>query len=217
MTLLDIARGPALEWSLIIFAAGSLWRLVGAWWVRRAVDLSEPRSQSTMAGGLRTIFTRLWPREEFRSKTLFGVAVGYAMHIGLAVVVFLFTPHILFIDGLFGISWPGISNDLVMFAGVVTVAALVALLVRRLTSPLLKSISNADDYISWVMTLLPVLTGMMAYAHIGGPYQTVLAVHILTVEAMLIWFPFGKLFHAVLWIPSRAQMGAAMQRRGVKA
>lgn len=217
MTLLDVARGPALEWSLIIFAAGTLWRLVGALLVRRAADLSEPRSRSTVAGGIRTVFTRMWPRKEFHSKTLFGTIAGYAMHIGLAVVVFLFTPHILFIDSLFGISWPGIPNGVVMFFGVITVAAMVALLIRRITTPLLKTISGADDYVSWVMTLLPVLTGMMAYAHIGGPYQTVLAIHILTVEAMLIWFPFGKLFHAVLWIPSRAQMGAAMQRRGVKA
>ena len=217
MTLLDVARGPALEWSLIIFAAGTLWRLIGALLVRRAADLSEPRSHSTVAGGIRTVFTRMWPRKEFYSKTLFGTIAGYAMHIGLAVVVFLFTPHILFIDSLFGISWPGIPNGMVMFFGVITVAALVALLIRRITTPLLKMISNADDYISWVMTLLPVLTGMMAYAHIGGPYQTVLAIHILTVEAMLIWFPFGKLMHAVMWIPSRAQMGAGMQRRGVKA
>ena len=139
------------------------------------------------------------------------------LHFGLAIVVFLFTPHILFIDSMFGISWPGIPNGLVMFAGAVTIAALVAQLIRRLTTPLLQVISSADDYISWVMTLLPVLTGMMAYARIGGPYQTLLAVHILTVEAMLIWFPFGKLFHAFLWVPSRAQLGAAMQRRGVKA
>ncbi len=217
MTLLDFARGPALHWALIIFVAGSLWRLLGAFLVRREKDLSDPRSHSTAAGGLRTIFTRMWPRKEFQSSTLFSVVAGYAMHIGLAIVVFLFTPHILFIDSLFGISWPGISNDLVMFAGVVTVAAMVALLIRRINTPVLKLISTPDDYISWVITILPVITGMMAYAHIGGPYQTVLAVHILTVELLLIWFPFGKLFHAIWWVPSRAQIGAGMQRRGVKA
>ena len=75
-------------------------------------------------------------------------------------------------------------------------------------------ISNADDYISWVMTLLPVLTGMMAYAHVGGPYQTVLAIHILTVEAMLIWFPFGKLAHAVLAFVSRYRTGVEFTRKG---
>lgn len=217
MTLLDFARGTGLQWALIIFVAGSVWRLLGALLVRRREDLSAPRSDATLAGGFRTVFTRFLPHKEFYSTTLFTVVLAYVMHIGLAIVVFLFTPHILFIDSMFGIAWPGIPNDLVMVAGAVTLAALVAMLVRRLTSPVLKMISNPDDYISWVMTTLPVLTGMMAYAHIGGPYQTVLAVHILSVEAMLVWFPFGKLFHAVLWVPSRAQMGAAMQRRGVKA
>lgn len=217
MTLLDFARGPALEGALIIFAAGSLWRLIGVLVLRRRADLSAPRSHAALAGGVRTLFSRMLPRRAFVAGTRFGVVAGYAMHLGLAVVVFLFTPHILFFDSLFGIAWPGIPNGLVMFAGAVTVAALLALLIRRLTTPLLKSISSADDYISWLMTLLPVVTGMLAYAHVGGPYPTVLAVHILSVEAMLIWFPFGKLFHAVLWMPSRMQMGAAMQRRGVRA
>ena len=217
MTLLDLARGPALEWSLIIFVGGSLWRLVAVLLARRTRDLSEPRSHSTLAGGVRAVFSRFKPRPEFHAGAMSTVILGYVMHIGLAIVVFLFTPHILFIDSLLGLSWPGISNDLVMFVGAITVAALIALLVRRLTVPVLKAISSLDDYVSWLLTLLPVVTGMMAYAHIGGPYQTVLAIHILSVEAMLIWFPFSKLFHAVMWIPSRAQIGAAFQRRGVKA
>ena len=29
MSLLDFARGPALEWSLIIFVIGVVWRLAG--------------------------------------------------------------------------------------------------------------------------------------------------------------------------------------------
>ena len=217
MTLLDFARGPGLQWALIIFAAGSLWRLVGALLLRREKDLSTPRSEATVAGGVRTVFTRMLPRREFHASTMYAVVLGYVMHIGLAIVVFLFTPHILFIDSLFGISWPGISNDFVMFAGAVTMAALVAQLVRRMTNPVLKVLSNVDDYLSWLITLLPVLTGMMAYAHVGGPYQTVLAIHILTVELLLVWLPFGKLFHAIWWVPSRFQVGATLQRRGIKA
>lgn len=217
MTLLDFARGPGLEWALMIFVAGTLWRLLGALFMRRHADLSDPRSTETVRGGIRAVFSRFIPRREFHDGAMVGVVLGFIMHLSLAVVVFLFTPHILFIDSLFGLSWPGISNDMVMAAGVLAVASLLALLVRRLTVPMLRMISTPDDYISWLMTLLPVVTGMMAYAHVGGPYQTVLAVHLLTVEAMLIWFPFGKLFHAVSWVPSRAQLGSSMQRRGVKA
>ncbi|MCB1922722.1 MAG: nitrate reductase [Gammaproteobacteria bacterium] len=217
MTLLDFARGPALQWSLIILVAGTLWRLLGALLIRRETDLSQPRSDATVSGGVRTMFSRFVPRKEFHDNAMLAVVLGFVMHIGLAIVVFLFTPHILFFDSVFGVSWPGLPSNLVMAAGVLTVASLVALLVRRWNTPLLKMISSADDYISLLVTLIPVVTGMMAYAHVGGPYQTVLAIHILSVEAMLIWFPFGKLFHAVAWIPSRAQLGATLQRRGVKA
>jgi nitrate reductase gamma subunit len=44
-----------------------------------------------------------------------------------------------------------------------------------------------------------------------------LALHILSVELLMIWFPFGKLMHAVLVFPSRFQTGASFGRRGVRA
>jgi hypothetical protein len=42
----------------------------------------------------------------------------------------------------------------------------------------------------------------------------VLAVHLLSVEAMLIWLPFGKLSHAFLIFISRGITGAAFARKG---
>jgi hypothetical protein len=33
----------------------------------------------------------------------------------------------------------------------------------------------------------------------------------------LIWFPFGKLMHGLLWVPSRATEGALFERKGVEA
>ena len=84
---------------------------------------------------------------------------GYIFHIGLAVVFFLFTPHILLIKSLTGLSWPGLPNNLIMMVGVITAASLLVALAFRLTSPVLRLISRADDYISWLMTFLPVATG----------------------------------------------------------
>lgn len=217
MTLLDFARGPALEWSIYILVAGSLLRLVGVLLVRHSKDLSEPRSTDTTAGGIRTIGTRMWQRPEFLPATLFPMMIAYGMHIGLAIVVFFFVPHILFIERLTGLSWGGLPSNIVMVIGAITIAMLVALWIRRLNTPVLRLISNLDDHLSLLFTLLPVLTGMLAFAHAGLPYETMLALHILSVEALFIYFPLGKLFHAIMWIPSRFRMGAAFQRRGVRA
>jgi nitrate reductase gamma subunit len=115
-----------------------------------------------------------------------------------------------------GVSWGNLPNGIIMFAGAATIAAMVALLIRRLTTPVLKMISTFGDYASWLVTIAPVVTGMMAYAHLGGRYENMLAIHLLTVELLFVWFPFSKLMHAIFFLPSRFQLGAAFQRRGVK-
>ncbi len=214
MDLLDFARGPALQWSLAILVLGVLWRLLGVLLLRRQHDFSEPRSGATSMGAVQTIIRRMWPRREFRARTVYGLTIGYVFHIGLAVVVFGFVPHILFIHNLLGLSWPGLPSAVIYFSGVITVAALVMALVRRLTSPVLKLLSNFDDYFSWLVTTAPVATGLLAVAHYGARYETLLAIHILSVELLFVWFPFGKLMHAILFVFSRGVTGAVYGRRG---
>lgn len=216
MTLLDFARGPAMEWSLIILVVGVIWRLIGTLLLLRKKDLSKPRVESTTVNAARTVVNRFWPKAPFVAQIRLTLLLSYAMHIGLFVVIFLLPQHITLIDDITGLSWPGLSGGVVMFFGTITLASMVALLIRRMTNPVLKMISNADDYFSWFVTAAPLLTGMMAYAHIGGPYETILAIHLLTVELLFIWFPFGKLMHAILFIPSRAQLGSSFGRRGVE-
>ena len=107
-------------------------------------------------------------------------------------------------------------SPMIFLAGVITLAILVMLLVRRMVHPVLRMISTADDYISWVVTTLPIITGLLAVAHLGLRYETMLAIHILSVELLLIWFPFGKLMHLFFVFPSRYNVGAIFARRGVR-
>ena len=217
MTLFDIARGPALQVSLFIFVLGVVWRLVGTSLILRPKDLSVPRETGEFWGGLRTIISRSFLPHTFEKLIVTPYALAYTLHIGLFIVVLLFVPHILFFESILGFSWPGLPNDVILVAGGITLASLVALLVRRLTHPVLKVVSSADDYITWCVTTLPLVTGLMAFAHLGPRYETMLAIHILSVEVLLIWFPFGKLMHTFFIFPSRYNVGATFGRRGVKA
>ena len=117
---------------------------------------------------------------------------------------------------MFGVSWPGLPNGLIFGIGALTAASLVAALAYRLTSPVLKLISRANDYISWFLTFLPVVTGLAAASHIGARYETLLALHILSICAFLIWFPFGKLMHAFLFVFSRGATGIRFRHRGAQ-
>jgi nitrate reductase gamma subunit len=216
MDLVNFARGPALAVALVIFCVGVVWRITGFVLLRTHRELSVPRNSAlkSMLGGLIVTGSRSWPHPEFIGRTGAGEALGYSYHIGLFILIGLYAPHIAFCRGLFGVSWPALPNSVITIVAVLTFTFLLAVLFRRLTHPVVRKLSNFDDYFSWFITTLVVVTGLMATAHFGGAYQTLLGLHILSFDALLIWFPFGKLMHAFYIFPSRAINGALLSRKG---
>ncbi len=218
MTLLDFARGPALEVAIAIFAFGVLWRLLSLLLLPWAGDKSRARAGTPPAilGAARGFVRHLWPPKPFARTFLFATLNGYVFHLGLAVIVFGLAQHILFLHGLLGVWWPNLPSSVISVVSVVTLASLVAAVVRRMTSPVLRLISTFDDYLSWFVTFLPVVTGLIAVSHLWAPYETLLAVHMLSVALLLIWFPFGKLMHAFLVFLTRSETGILYSRRGAE-
>ncbi len=227
MTLLEFARGPALAVALTVFVAGTLWRLVAILRLPAQADLSVPRAgaPAPWIGALHGIGRGFWPRREFRARTLPVALNGIAFHVGLALVVLGYAPHIAFVQRLTGLSWPALPDPVFAVAAGVTIVTLLVALAMRLSDAVRRRLSTADDWISWSVTMLPLLTGMALVAEPSAAllapghivYSGPLALHLLTVELLLIWFPFGKLMHGVLFAFSRAATGARYSHRGVKA
>ena len=226
MDLLGFARGPALAAALAVFVLGTLWRLAGVLRRPRMPDLSPARegAPSNLVGALRLIVHGMWPRKEFVQAALVTTVNGYVFHIGLALVFLGYAPHIAFIRRLTGLSWPALPDLVMYLAAAATIIALVAALASRLTSPVLRKISNADDLLTWTLTFLPVITGMAVVVEPSAAilardqviYPVPLAIHLLTLELLLVWFPFGKLMHAFLFAFSRGATGMRFSHRGVK-
>jgi nitrate reductase gamma subunit len=221
MGLLEFARGPALWISLLVLVAGSLWRVVAIFRLGTRPDHSAPRSTRRLAGILRGIFARMIPRKEFRG-AMPRIFNGYVYHLGLAVIAFGFLPHIQFIERLTGLTWPALPAPVMYVAAALTIVALLMALQDRLGDPVLRLLSGLDDYFSWLVVFLPLLTGMAAlsgWSPQAAPgeapvYRLALAVHLLSVELLFLWLPFGKLSHAVLVFFSRGVTGAALARKG---
>lgn len=216
MELVNLARGPILKAALVVFCLGVLWRISGFLLLRLRRNLSEPRNSlvKSLLGGVVTIGSRSWPHPQFIGRTGAGEVLGYSYHIGLFVVVLAFAPHIVFFGSLFGVSWPALPSSVITIFSVLTFTLLLAVLFRRVTNKVLRLLSNFDDYFSWLVTMLVILTGLMATAHVGGPYPTLLGLHILSFDLLLFWFPFGKLMHAFYIFPSRAINGSLLARKG---
>jgi nitrate reductase gamma subunit len=216
MDLLEFAKGPALQVAAYILVAGSIWRLVGILLLKEKPDYSEPRQSGGLLAALKVIYTRSFTASPFKAATMYPKMLAYVMHLGLFAVVLLFVPHIMFFEGFLGFEWPGLPNSVIFFLGVAAVVAGIALLVRRLTNPVLRLISNFDDYFSWFTTLFPLVTGLLIPVRIGFHYETLLAIHILSVALLMIWLPFGKLGHTFLVFITRGTTGMVFERRGAK-
>ena len=138
------------------------------------------------------------------------------------MIVFGFLPHVLFVERLTGFAWPSLPEWLIYLAVGPTVIALLMVLFERLTDPVLRLLSGFDDYFSWFIVFLPLLTGMGAVSGWssqptpgGAPlYPLPLVIHLLSVELLFLWLPFGKLAHAFLVFMSRGVTGAALARKG---
>lgn len=226
MTLLEFARGPALAFALAVFVIGVLWRLFGVLRLPRRPDLSPARegAPSALAAAWHANLRAMWPRSAFAPSTHFITLNGYAFHVGLALIFFGYAPHIAFIRRVTGLSWPALPDAVMYVAAAVTIVSLVFAGAIRFTDPVRRTISTADDWITWTVTFLPVVTGMALSIEPSASilarervlYDGPLAVHLLSLELLLIWFPFGKLMHAFLFLPGRMQLATFLGRRGVQ-
>jgi nitrate reductase gamma subunit len=225
LSLLEFARGPGLVFAFGVFVLGSLWRLIALLRLPRRPDLSPPRAGAPgrWAGASQAILQAMWPRPAFGPRAWQASANGYAFHIGLALVCFAYAPHIAFIHRTTGLSWPALPDAVMYLAAAVTIVSLLLALWARLARPVLKLISRPDDYITWVVTFLPIITGMAVIGEPSVPvlarqhvvYPMPLALHLLSLELLLVWFPFGKLMHAFLFVFSRGATGVRFSHRGV--
>ncbi len=214
MQFLTWVRGQGLDLAVSIFLLGVLWRIFEIYSLGRKKDLAAPRHVAG-ASGWHTIFRRSLPPEGMMKKSPVTYVGGYIFHIGLAIVVFLFAPHIKLIQSLTGLSWPGLPSQFVDLVAVVTIAAMVVVLFDRINKPVKRYLSTFEDWFTWTLAFLPVLTGWMAVQHLLLPYATMLALHILSVELLLVFLPFTKLFHAFTVFGSRWYIGKINGHKGV--
>ena len=214
--LLSWVRGPGFQLASIIFVAGIVIRLLEILMLGRKPNLAEAKG-SEMISGLKTIISRSIPDSGKFKTSSFTIVAGYIFHLGLFVTIFLFAPHILLLKSIVGFGWPSLPTQIVDATAVVSIIALLAILAHRLSNRVLRFLTNGEDLLVWFVTLAPLLTGYVAFHRIGLTPPTLLALHILSVELLMVVFPFTKLMHGFTLFLARWYNGAISGYRGVQS
>lgn len=129
---------------------------------------------------------------------------GIIYHIGTFLAIFLF-----FLI-LFNIWFSGFIMWLL--AGLLAVSAIcgTGILIKRMMKHELRSLSNPDDYISNILvTAFQAITALTIYN------ITYLPAYFIITSLLLIYFPMGKLKHAVYFFAARYHLGYFYGWRGV--
>ncbi len=226
MDFLDLVRGPLLWLSITVFLLGVSWQLFSLWRMPSGTAPPAPARQAfSQAAALRSALRRTVPKGGFHPSATLVTVNPYVFHLGLAVVFFGYAPHIAFVHRLTGLWWPALPDMVMYVAAALTIISLFLALLFRLTDSVLKRISTADDFITWTVTFLPVITGMAVLNESSAVtllrdhvlYRGPLALHLFSLELLLMWFPFGKLMHAFWVLPARMQLATFLGRRGVRS
>jgi len=214
--LLMWVRGPVLQVATVIFLLGVLVRILEILVLGRKANLAEARG-SAVAGGLRTIVSRSFPDSGTLRRSTFNVVAGYVFHTGFFIVLLLFAPHILLFRDVFGFGWPALPTQIIDAITIVTIITLLAVLVHRMTHKVMRYLSRFQDYLVWFVTILPLVTGYLAFHRIGLTPTMLIAIHIISVELLMVVFPFTKLMHAFTLFMARYYNGSIAGYRGVNS
>jgi nitrate reductase gamma subunit len=212
--LLIWLRGTGFAVACALCLFGVALRLFEIFSLGRAPDLAAPR-EPTPGSGLRTVWTRSLPPEGMLRRAPVVYIGSYLFHAGILVAVVLATPHIEFVHELLGARWPGLPPPVIDAAALAGIVALIVVLIHRLRDPVRRSLSGFEDYFTWTLTLLPLLTGYLATHPLALDYASRLSLHILSAEILLAALPFTTLAHAFTLFIARWYNGDNFARKGV--
>ena len=144
---------------------------------------------------------------------------------GLTIITFvfhfclLFTPiflqaHNILWSERWGIQIPSVSEATGDLLTLFFIGAATLMVLRRIAFPDVKIVTTGYDFLLLAIVMAPFVTGYFA-SHNLLHYKTMLILHILSGEIMLIAIPFTKMSHIVLFFLTRAHLASEMgQRRG---
>ena len=206
-SLYDFVSGPMVWLTFIMFIGGSLYRLVR---LMLMVHKKEKFVYSYMSWkySLRSIAHWIVPfaTVNWRKHPILTI-VTFAFHICLILTPIFLLAHVVLIQNAWDLSWWTLPDRLADVMTLIVIAGCVFFLVRRLVTPEVQYVTSASDYVILAIVAAPFISGLLAYYQLFG-YQTLVIVHILSGELMLVVIPFTRLAHMLYAPLARAYMGS---------
>lgn len=209
--MLNFVQGQLVSIAVIIFILGLLYQGIQFFrltkkkeWVFPPLPIENKPKKNTAGQWiiqcLRTLNGTLWKTDPFLT------IVTSVFHVCLIAVPLFLLGHNILLGQSWKLSLFSLPESLSDFLTFIVLVCGVYFLGRRLFLARVRAISSIYDYLILIIAIAPFLTGFLAY-HQWLDYKTVILLHILSGELMLITIPFTKLGHMLFFFLYRFFIG----------
>jgi nitrate reductase gamma subunit len=208
--MVDFIRGQLISIAFVIFILGLIFQLFQFFKLTKKKEWVYPPSQITSekktAGQwvpfcLASLNGTLWKTDPLM------MMMTSVFHVFLISVPIFLLGHNIVLDQSWGLSLWSLPESITDILTVVVLICAAFFLARRLFLARVRAITTAYDYVILLIAAAPFLTGYFAY-HQWFNYDTVMTLHILAGEVMLITIPFTKLGHMLFFFLCRFLIGS---------
>jgi len=211
--MVDFIQGQLVSIAIVIFVLGLIYQGIQFFKLTRKKEwiylplnpLEKKPGKKTIKEWISSILVplngTLWKTDPLLT------IVTSVFHVCLIVVPLFLLGHNILLDQSWGISLFSLPE---CFSDLLTLIVLICgayFLGRRLFLARVRAITSIYDFIVLLIAIAPFLTGFLAY-HQYLDYQTIIFLHILLGEVMLITIPFTKLGHMLFFFLYRFFIGS---------
>ncbi len=201
---ISFAKGPLFAFSFMVMLLGLLRLVIVQIY---SLVLNKGRRLRNVPWKKIAVEATSWavPVKHLIPGTRFFSITSYLFHIGVIAVPVLLTDHIVLWESLVGYNLPAIGRGLGDILTLFTLACVVALFACRLFIGRLRAMSMFMDYALLILIFVPFASGYLAsHPNVNlFSWESMMLVHLLSSNLLLIAMPFTKLSHVVLFFFDR--------------
>lgn len=207
--MLAYVRGPMVWIALLVFVSGTAVQILRFFLLTRKAAFNVPvpippkkypaRKKPTIEH-MTEIVCQL--RDTVFATHPLTMAVSTLFHVCLVLLPLFVMAHNEMIELVIGASLPSLPEGLSDELTLIVLFCCAFFLVRRVALARVRAISSLADYLALALATMPFLSGFLAY-HQTFDYQTMMIVHMISGELMLMTIPFTKLAHMIFFFFNR--------------
>jgi nitrate reductase gamma subunit len=216
----DFIHGPLISIAFIVFFLGLIFQIIQFFrltkkkeWVYPPLQVKREKKSvgEWITFCLASLHGTLWKTDPITT------VMTSVFHVLLILAPIFLLGHNILLDQSWGFSLWSLPEAITDILTLIILICIVFFLARRLFLSRVRAITTAYDYLVLLIASAPFLTGYFAY-HQWFHYDTVMTLHILAGEVMLIAIPFTKLGHMLFFFLYRFLIGSEYSfARGARA